>query len=619
MLDLSSDIQKSLDFSLNRIFPRKPTFLTYPSATLLPSHIDDEVPGTSTKHWLTMSNNQEYDGDATEHATYESDNDDNNYQPTPAQPQKSLQRQQQQQQVPNGAPANNQLTRDQIRENMGYRAPVIRESRIKDRPPKKDEKDSAVKIKIELDLEVEVDLYARVKGDVTIGCILDTHRSENLDSIITLPVILICSGILDSIISSCHSALGNFSMAPSTTSKDAESDNRTIVDYVPFQKWKPTDYSDGKQQISDSFAMAMVFHWKNGGYPAGKGKQHKLIDIAPGFFVSSGFVRYLGHGHGHGIVYEGCWVTYHDIVMRGNSKLDLRPGTSFIMLCEDETFKRWFTEVLNGAFSKYDFDTLSFDDLVSLTSPNKPDSLASKILAGLEASAISSINNASNTTPDDNGSSQDQTTTHDADLSTTTALPNEPAVSLSEDHPASEGTAASKEKNATRPQHDLQAADHAAAKPSTPAQVSSNATTSTKRNADSASMSPSHKPKKPRSQSAGYAAKEQSATALSSSNGPQGTEYEDLLRQNERLAEKNIGLVRQDERSAREIERLKMELDAATKAIEASAKIEALTRENQKLRDKNATLQRDMVGEGYYLRHCQIKYEDDDGECDMYT
>lgn len=37
---------------------------------------------------------------------------------------------------------------------MGYRAPVIRESRIKDRPVKKDEKDSAVKIKIELDLEV---------------------------------------------------------------------------------------------------------------------------------------------------------------------------------------------------------------------------------------------------------------------------------------------------------------------------------------------------------------------------------------------------------------------------------------------------------------------------------
>jgi len=45
----------------------------------------------------------------------------------------------------------------------------IRESRIKDRPVVKDVKDSALKIKIELDLEVEVDLYARVKGDVTIG------------------------------------------------------------------------------------------------------------------------------------------------------------------------------------------------------------------------------------------------------------------------------------------------------------------------------------------------------------------------------------------------------------------------------------------------------------------
>jgi hypothetical protein len=34
---------------------------------------------------------------------------------------------------------------------------------------KKDAKASAMSIKIELDLEVEVDLYARVKGDVTIG------------------------------------------------------------------------------------------------------------------------------------------------------------------------------------------------------------------------------------------------------------------------------------------------------------------------------------------------------------------------------------------------------------------------------------------------------------------
>ncbi|KFY79899.1 hypothetical protein V501_04100 [Pseudogymnoascus sp. VKM F-4519 (FW-2642)] len=62
-----------------------------------------------------------------------------------------------------------QPSRDEAREKMGYRAAAIRESRIKDRPVNKKASDSALKIKIELDLEVEVDLYARVKGDVTIG------------------------------------------------------------------------------------------------------------------------------------------------------------------------------------------------------------------------------------------------------------------------------------------------------------------------------------------------------------------------------------------------------------------------------------------------------------------
>ncbi|KAL8758002.1 MAG: hypothetical protein Q9184_004059 [Pyrenodesmia sp. 2 TL-2023] len=51
----------------------------------------------------------------------------------------------------------------------GQRGPVVRQSRIKDRPEKTGDKDSSLKINIELDLEVEVDLYARVKGDVTIG------------------------------------------------------------------------------------------------------------------------------------------------------------------------------------------------------------------------------------------------------------------------------------------------------------------------------------------------------------------------------------------------------------------------------------------------------------------
>jgi len=49
----------------------------------------------------------------------------------------------------------------------GYRPAVIRESRIKDRPYKP--MNDSLSIKIQLDLEVEVDLYARVKGDITIG------------------------------------------------------------------------------------------------------------------------------------------------------------------------------------------------------------------------------------------------------------------------------------------------------------------------------------------------------------------------------------------------------------------------------------------------------------------
>ncbi|RMJ28613.1 hypothetical protein PHISP_00470 [Aspergillus sp. HF37] len=46
---------------------------------------------------------------------------------------------------------------------------AVRQSRIKDRPQPKETRDSSLKVKVELDLEAEVDLYARVKGDVTVG------------------------------------------------------------------------------------------------------------------------------------------------------------------------------------------------------------------------------------------------------------------------------------------------------------------------------------------------------------------------------------------------------------------------------------------------------------------
>ncbi|KUJ21203.1 uncharacterized protein LY89DRAFT_778808 [Mollisia scopiformis] len=77
---------------------------------------------------------------------------------------------QRQQQQPNGLPQMSQQVQNPPARAQGYRPGAIRESRIKDRPvASSGASDSALKIKIELDLEVEVDLYARVKGDVTIG------------------------------------------------------------------------------------------------------------------------------------------------------------------------------------------------------------------------------------------------------------------------------------------------------------------------------------------------------------------------------------------------------------------------------------------------------------------
>ncbi|MCJ1477528.1 hypothetical protein MMC13_006200 [Lambiella insularis] len=67
------------------------------------------------------------------------------------------------------AQANSALSSFQPPKGQDGRVAPFRQSRIVDRPKKADEKDSTLKIKIELDLEVEVDLYARVKGDVTIG------------------------------------------------------------------------------------------------------------------------------------------------------------------------------------------------------------------------------------------------------------------------------------------------------------------------------------------------------------------------------------------------------------------------------------------------------------------
>jgi hypothetical protein len=114
---------------------------------------------------------------------YASETDDEQQQVVPAQSkaqgQRTMERaRQNRQQVNDNNPlpqynANNQQMmaqqNDRITGNMGGRTGAIRESRIKDRPVPQETRDSSLKIKVELDLEVEVDLYARVKGDVTIG------------------------------------------------------------------------------------------------------------------------------------------------------------------------------------------------------------------------------------------------------------------------------------------------------------------------------------------------------------------------------------------------------------------------------------------------------------------
>ncbi|OBT96366.1 hypothetical protein VE01_05583 [Pseudogymnoascus verrucosus] len=169
----------------------------------------------------------------------------------------------------------------------------------------------------------------------------------------------------------------------------------TLVDYVQFKKWELTDcFSDVEQfQVSPSYAMGIIFNRPKGGYKNSRGITKKLSDIAPSVFLTCDKVRLECFNFGHGIVYEGCWVTYDDKIMCGSSMQKLPTGQSFSVLCEDRIFRKWFTKVLNGAYKEYDFDTLPPEFLKSLTSPKLPGSLASEMPAGSSPSAGLSIPN----------------------------------------------------------------------------------------------------------------------------------------------------------------------------------------------------------------------------------
>lgn len=164
----------------------------------------------------------------------------------------------------------------------------------------------------------------------------------------------------------------------------------TLVDYVQFSKWHVSQYKSENEeyQVSDSYAMGLLFHYIKKMPENPYGNVRDLFETAPSFFT----VRVLGirqgcHGYGHGIVYEGRWVLHKGIPMKGQRKLDLKDGTEFKLLCRNDVFVPWFKKVLNGDYMGHDFDTLSFEVLESLTSPNAPGSFASAKPAGFNPSA----------------------------------------------------------------------------------------------------------------------------------------------------------------------------------------------------------------------------------------
>lgn len=325
----------------------------------------------------------------------------------------------------------------------------------------------------------------------------------------------------------------SFRMVDPNTSMDTISKSSSLVDYVQFQKWEEkgcvTLFTPRK--VSSSYAMGIIFNLYMGRYKTSSGKKQRPIDIAPLFFTTNDKVRLGCYNYGHGIVYEGCWVTYDDKIMCGSSKLELPGGKSINVLCKDEVFRTWFTKVLSGAYQEYDFDTLPLDILISLTSPNTPGSLASDNPAGSRPSAGLS-------TPDNQAAalasqrapkirlkigfppSKKAATPiqQGADASTSLALTNSPAsltsgdktkiaklradagLSISNDdqavadlvvtpsksvsslsHSSNKSTATVKEEKATPAQDGSQPAGHAAVKPLTVTQPSDNPTTSNKR------------------------------------------------------------------------------------------------------------------------------------------
>ncbi|KFY68640.1 hypothetical protein V496_00944 [Pseudogymnoascus sp. VKM F-4515 (FW-2607)] len=404
----------------------------------------------------------------------------------------------------------------------------------------------------------------------------------------------------------------------------------TLIDYVQFKTWKKTDCfsKDEHYQVSASYAMGILFnHWMKAPGSRGGGRNElKLIDIAPSFFRTGDKARRGCFNYGHGIVYEGCWVTFDDNIMCGSSKLELPGGKSINVLCKDEVFRTWFTKVLSGAYQEYDFDTLSLDILISLTSPNTPGSLASDNPAGSRPSAGLS-------TPDNQAAALARQRApkirlkigfppfkkaaapiqQGADASTPLALTNSPASLTSGDktktaklradaglsisnndqavadrvvtpsksvsslsHSSNKSIATVKEGKATPAQDGSQPAGHAAVKPLTATQPSDNPTTSNKRKNPSPLTSSLDK----RAKTGPVYQQRKEVIDISS-----GDEEEEEKVKPDPDNPQSSSNATQNQKLMKEIASLKLsESRAVDRANEALEKIEKLTEENTNLK-----------------------------------
>ncbi|KFY34368.1 hypothetical protein V494_06818 [Pseudogymnoascus sp. VKM F-4513 (FW-928)] len=382
--------------------------------------------------------------------------------------------------------------------------------------------------------------------------------------------------------------------APSTT-VDTIAKCSTLNDYVQFQKWHKKDCfsDDEKFQVSASYAMAIIFHRHVGGYKTRRGVDQKLSDIAPSFFITNDKVRLGCFNYGHGIVYEGCWVTYDDKVMRGSSTRDLPIGKSFNVLCDDGRFIMWFTKVLDGVYEKFRVRASASQGEAASSSLSSNKSLETLPKEKEAKSKIVRLPTGKNS---------------QAAIDQFVASPaNGPSRRLSSNHSSNKRDTNKAEKS-TFIQDDSQPDGRVSAEPLTAAQPSDKAVPGAKRKSTSSLTKSSDKRPKPN------AANQQQETIDLSGNEEENAksnpgdlqslistaQYEELMKENARLKQSESRAAKKAKEYKAKIKELmednrdlKMEnVRAVSRGDEALAKLRAANRANEELGGNEGVLEK---------------------------